>query len=141
MAETIRRYPTVEIALSLQDMAPLASGHERKQVGDIIDVRKVSSVVGLQEMHKYLWLRVSGLEESDFSLNVGIEGFDKRRYCIPLERLQTIAPDFNIEDALDTSTIYQPFILTDKETGLFMANGPVFDVHGLVFDKVTGEYL
>jgi len=144
-------YPVKEIAISLVSYAPLSSGHERSIEGDIIAVRTPNVGVGREEVENYLWLRVEGLEESEFDrLTDTIEDstsdivYDKRRYTIPLERLVEADPGFDINLALDDDRIYQPFLLVDYDTDytFVLEDGHLpFQVSGLIYDKVTGEYL
>lgn len=147
MGQINQVYPVVEAALSLEDCRSLPSGHERKLTGDIVGIRPPDVGVGRKEMKRFLWLRVEGLEELEFQGLAGplafskTEVYDKCRYCVPLKRLKEVDPDFDIEKALDPDLTYQPYLLTDEETGLFLATAPVFSVHGLIFDKLTGEYL
>ena len=151
MSETNPSYPTMELAISCETMIDLESGHERKKPGDIIVVREAGSYIGRREMARYIWLRVEGLEENEFpalmQMEVDPEGsdplaiYDKRRYCIPFSKLAEIDPDFDADRAADPSDVYQPYLVVDAETGLYLIQGTPFDVSGLVYDKHTGEYL
>lgn len=155
MGWTSRDYPVAEIALSLEYGGVLASGHERKIVGDIIAIRKPSAGIGMAEMKRFLWLRVEGLEENEFGTLTMLESeeggpgedltsYDKRRYCIPLERLKALYPDFDINRALDSDDIYQPFLPVDEDgPALYLTSSVVapLSVEGLVFDKRTRTYL
>ena len=144
-------YPTMEIAISLVDYAPLASGHERVLVGDIIAVRKPDYGIGTKELENFLWLRVEGLEEDEFSkLTDNISDstsniiYDKRRYCIPLEKLYELEPTFDIDLATTAGSIYQPFLFVDYESdySFIMENTQLpFQVFGLIYDKVIGDYI
>ena len=154
MGQTNRRYPVFEIALSCEDAAPHTAGtKERKQAGDIIALRRFGTEIGAKERHGYLWLRIEGLEENemarftDLMTNTGDPDtatrlYDKRRYCIPLARLAQAVPGFSESRARDLTDPYQPFITVDAERPhAYLAAGRPLDVHGLVFDKVTGWYL
>lgn len=146
MGQTNRVYPVVEVALSCTAHAPLDSGHERKLTGDIIAVRPPNMGIGLMEGHRYLWLRLDSWEEEQtgqltMSVQEGDVAYEKRRYQIPLERLKAIVPAFDVDRALDPTDPYQPFLSVDLETGLFLSAAPPLDIHGLVLDVVTGEYL
>ncbi len=143
-----RKYPIMEIGLSLEGKSPLASGSERKLVGDIISVHSPSLGLGLLEVREYLWLRVEDLEENEFAIikqpmfqNENI--FDKRRYCIPLERLQKVYPVLDVSRALDTNIIYQPFLPVDEDNFMFLEGQleAPFSAHGLIFDKAIGDYI
>ena len=119
---------------------------DRKKVGDIIAVREPGVGIGRKETHEYLWLTVRGKWSDIHALTKpwaenGVK-YEKRRFCIPLDRLKEVYPDFDKNRALDLSDFYQPFNPTDKETGLFLfKNNKVFDIKGLVYDKEKGKYL
>jgi len=84
---------------------------------------------------------------------------EKRRYCIPLDRLKVVAPWLDLARVRDVSQRYQPFIPIDPEWPFhrfgteardqhgfqrFPANvvaRPPLNVHGLVFDKATMRYI
>lgn len=151
MPFTYRDYPVREVALAIQDRQPLASGHERMQTGDIIAIRKPSRGVGKKEASQYLWLRIQGpdtneldklkgmLDETGTEDDPGIE-FDKRRYCIPLNRLPGFVDTARVQDPTD---IYQPFLPLDEDSLLYLEGSQrkPFRVEGLVFDKLTGRFL
>lgn len=149
MGQTDRKYPTMQIAISVEDCAPIGDT-ERKQLGDIIAVRAPSDGIGKLEAATYLWLNIKGLEENEFADLVkpifnaaGSIVYDKRRFCIPLERLQRAAAFLDITRAVDTTDIYQPFLNVDGDFPylFFPRQYSPLDVHGLVFDKDTGRYL
>lgn len=151
MGETNPNYPTMEIALAMENAPDNVPGAERKKIGDIITIRKPGTAIGSQEGKRFLWLRIDGLEENAFAVftqqvyeptdpETGTP-FDKRRYCVPLGKLQTLYPALNQIRARDANDFYQPFILVDSEDFSFVAADPPFDVSGLVFDKATGDYL
>ena len=150
MSELDQNYPVMEIAISLVNYAPLDSGHERVLVGDIVTVRKPDIGVGRFEVYNYLWLRVEGLEESEFSrltdsiVSSAGEKYDKRRYGIPLEKLEELDPEFDADLALDTDNIYQPFLVVDYLDEYYFIledDHQPFQINGMVFDKETQEYL
>jgi len=149
MSDINTNYPVMEIALSLVSYTPLESGHERVIEGDIVAVRNPGTGVGRKEVEEFLWLRIEGLEDSEFDrLTQTVETtageFDKRRFCIPLEKLEELDPEFDIDLALEDDRIYQPFLLVDYETdySFILEDGHLpFEVNGLIYDKVTGEYL
>ncbi len=151
MSELDPNYPVMEIAIALVSYAPLASGHERIIEGDIVAVRKPDYGVGRKEIEEYMWLRVEGLEESEFSrltdyISDSTSGivYDKRRYSIPLEKLEELDPEFDIHLAQDDDRIYQPFLLVDYEEdySFVLEDGHLpFQISGTVYDKVTGDYL
>ena len=149
MSELDPNYPVMEIAICLVDYAPLPSGHERALVGDIVAVRKPSVGIGVKEAKLYLWLRVEGVEDGEFPklVNYIMDStsdviYDKRRYCISLEKLKENYPYFDIDLALDQDTIYQPFLLLDDDYTFILENDvQPFQVNGLIYDKITGDYL
>jgi len=144
-------YPVMEIAISLVSYAPLASGSERILTGDIAAVRHPDIGVGRKEVEEYMWLRVEGLEEGEFyGLTELIEDstseiiYDKRRYCIPLEKILEVVPNFDIDLALDDDRIYQPFLLVDyDEDYTFVLEDCCLplQISGLIYDKLIGDYL
>ena len=142
MGYTNPNYPIFEIALSLEDSAPHTGGtKERKLAGDIVAIRRPAQAIGIKEAKTYLWLRVQGLEENNMArLTDSIEGFDKRRYCIPLERLKEIVPTFDITKALDPNVTYQPFLILDEEDYRFLGSEQPFEIEDILFDKQTGKY-
>ena len=150
MGQTNRKYPIREVALSLENAPDNDSGTERKKLGDVVVVRNPHFVIGRLEAKPYLWLRLEGLEENEFSeikLRVHLDGddakerFDKCRYRIPLHRLKQVFPAFDIARAVDLDDIYQPFLTVDEDNYFYLTEVKPFQVSGLVFDKATGEYL
>ncbi len=145
MGYTNRKYPVKEIAIITINY-PDDNGGERAKEGDIITVRNPHHVIGLKERTNYLWLRVEGLEENDCN-NLNMDGgeggvrYDKRRYCIPLHKLIEVFPSFDISRARNITDEYQPFMMLDEDSGEYLSPVKPFSVNGLVFDKITGEYL
>lgn len=148
MGQTRRAYPVYEVALSCEDCAPHSGGlSERKLAGDIIALRRPHTSIGRKERATYLWLYLDGLEENDMAvlcdeLMEGTTRYEKRRYCIPFDRLAAVVPGFSIARALDVNDDYQPFLPIDlDEPHVRLTRTPPLDVHGLVFDRATGVYL
>ena len=157
MGYTNPNYPVMEIAINIENHAP-AGENERSLEGDIIAVRKPLEYIGDKETKTFVWLLVEGLEENEMSRldevlyePFSIDGtfsdenkvkYDKRRFCIPLERLKQVFPDFDIAKARDKNVIYQPFLPVDEDnlSRLPLKVKPL-SVHGLVFDKVFGKYI
>ena len=114
----------MEVAIALQN-APDDPGGERMKEGDIIALRLPALSVGQAEGKLFLWLRLDALiERSQFDLLTDmvrepgpVTGviFDKRRYCIPLARIQILYPAFNLTRARDPDDLYQPFLYVDPE--------------------------
>lgn len=141
MGQTIKRYPVVEVAIRCYSSAPLASGHERALEGDVICVRPPLNGIGMQEMRDFLWLRISGWEDNDLAaLQTVVDGYEKRRYQIPLKRLKAACPAFDEARARDRTQVYQPFLGVDEDTGLFTFTGRPLEATGLVFDVTTLRY-
>lgn len=149
MGETNRQFPVAEVAISMMGFQQSGGIKERIQVGDISGVRRPLGQIGWAEMRTYLWLHIEGLEENElFQLGdlmwvsePGGERYDKRRYSIPLERLQQLFPTFDVNRALDTADYYQPFMPFDEDNGFTLIAEKPLSVHGLVFDKATMEFL
>jgi len=148
MSKTNIKYPVMEIMVSTISYADLSSGSERKNAGDIVAVRKPNIGAGLRELKRFIWMRVEGLEENDWTnLKLPVidwnekRKFDKRRFAIPLQRLVQFNASFDIAKAQDANIIYQPFIPVDEETGLWLADPRPINVMGLIHDKETGIYL
>jgi hypothetical protein len=145
MGLTNHKYPTVEIAICLTDHAD--HDNERAKIGDIIAVRKPLGQIGTKEMSRFLWLQIEGLEENEFvRLRESVYGessklYDKRRYCIPLERLKKLFPSLDVNRCKDPDDKYQPFEPMEEDKGYTLTFEPPLAVSGLVFDKETGEYL
>lgn len=154
MGLTKPQYPVFEIAVSCEHGGTHSGGlKERKCVGDIIAIRKPAGAVGRLEQSGYLWLRIEGLEENDMArltepmtdtgnVDTATVIYDKRRYCIPFERLQAIVPSFNVSRALNAADKYQPFIGVDEEPPYrFVREQRPLNVHGLIFDKQTRKFI
>lgn len=151
MGVTNPNYPTMEIALCMINAPDNADGTERMKKGDIIAIRKPGSFIGSKEGKIFLWLHIDGPEENEFALfaqqvyeptdpETGTR-FDKRRYEIPLGRLQVLYPAFNQSRATDPNDFYQPFLLIDSEDFEIVTADSPYVVSGLVFDKAIGDYL
>ena len=151
MGVTNPNYPTMEIALCMVNAPDNPDGTERMKKGDIIAIRKPADFIGSQEGKIFLWLHIDGPEENEFAAfaqqvyeptdpETG-ERFDKRRYEVPLGRLQVLYPAFNQSRATDPNDFYQPFLLIDSEDFEIVAADPAYAVSGLVFDKAIGDYL
>lgn len=144
MGQTNPKYPVFEIAISCEHGGTHTNGtKERKCVGDIIAIRPPLGMIGGKEMGGYLWLHVEGLEENAmWHLVDTVDGFDKRRYCIPLDRLTAIVPSFNSSRAKDLDDKYQPFLNVDEEPPFRHLNkARPYNVHGLVYDKQMSRFI
>lgn len=142
MGQTIRRYPILEVSVQTFSRRPVdPSGHERSLEGDIITARSPTAGIGRLEMHGHLWLHLEGCEENDRWLTEPCVGYQKRRYQIPLPRLAELFPWFDLARARDIAEVYQPFLLVDEDTGLYVIRGRPLDLHGIVFDTETRRYL
>lgn len=151
MSEENPVYPVMEIAVATESLPDNPSGAERKKVGDIIAIRKSGQAIGTKEGKKYIWMHIEGLEEDEFTaLTLQVyeptdpetgQPFDKRRYCVPMAKIQEVYPLFDESRALDTDDLYQPFVILDTENYSYISIDPPFQVSGLVWDKALGEYL
>jgi len=148
MPFTFRNYRVRQIGLYVKSEAPLATGHERIQEGDIgVVLNPNEGVAGIERAH-YLWLRVQGRDDNDMDRlqdnnQPDIDGnvfWDKRRYCIPFKRLKEVYPPLDISSVKDPVDMYQPFLGIDNDNGLFLITRPPLTVFGLVFDKETRRY-
>ena len=152
MPQTYRHYRVWQVVLSVEDRSPLASEAERALEGDIIAIRTDGNGVGMKEMHRWLWVSVYGMDDDLMTfLQEGVtegdeferEIYDKRRYSIPLARLQAIYPTLDMARVRDVTDAYQPFMPVDEDQGYYLEGSaqPPFDVAGLIFDKTTGRYI
>lgn len=134
----------VEVAICTDNLAD-HSGGERAKEGDIIAVRLPGTRIGAKEGKLFLWLRLDnvGFEEYQLVQLVEEDGiqYDKRRYCIPFSRLEQLDSNFSPSRTRDQDDMYQPYLTVDEETYEFLTVGEVFQVQGLVYDKVTQSYL
>ncbi len=148
MPFTFRNSRIRQLGLYVKSEAPLATGHERIQEGDIGVVLDPNEGITGSERYHYLWLRVEGLDDSDMDRlqdpNQPVRGgkafWDKRRHCIPFRRLKEIYPPLDLAKVGDPIDKYQPFLPIDNDTGLFLAARPPLSVFGLIFDKETQRY-
>lgn len=135
-------------------------GIERAKEGDIITVRKRVHLVGRHDRESkiVLWLYLQGLHYEEMYLlksrgwdskslwddMVGKDNkdrFEKRRFSIPLKRLKQLCPRIDLNRVRDINDTYQPFAVIDEDNQHFLIPAKPFDVEGLVYDKVTGNYL
>lgn len=154
MPQTFRDYPVREVALSVEDKATLLSGHERKQEGDIVAIRKPHSGIGsgIESTH-HLWLRIQGPDANDMTYDqVLIENadqhgdgpiFDKKQHCIPLDRLKVVCPWLDLTRVRDTTDAYQPFLPFDEDDHSYLPGleRGVLEVEGLVLNKAIMDYV
>ena len=149
MSDPEQTYGVWEVAIALEDCAPLASGHERKLEGDMITYRRPAGGIGTKEAHRYLWLRIEGLSDAEMhrladpvQVSEDAPIYDKRRYAIPLARLAQIVPTISLARLRDVTDAYQPFCEIDQEARYqFLDAAPPLLAQGLVYDKTTGAYL
>ncbi len=156
MGYTNRRFPIIEIGVLTINYPD--HDNERAKEGDIIMARiPEHNVMGTAVWRDRIRLLIEGLEENEYPKLAGVNFdsdiddleaddlkppiYDKRRYCIPLGRLEKIFPSFNINRARDVLDIYQPFMNLDEDTGKYLTPRKPLNVHGLIFDKVKGDYL
>jgi len=134
----------VEVAICTDNLADHTGG-ERAKEGDIIAVRPLGTGIGSKEGKLFLWLRLDDLTYEQYLLVQTVEEeetrYDKRRYCIPLHRLEQLDSNFSPSRTRDQDDMYQPYLTVDEETYEFVSVGSTFQVQGLVYDKVTQSYL
>jgi hypothetical protein len=151
MPSTYRDHNAVmEVVLCCFHGGTLASGHERATVGDIIDVRRPLGRIGTKECDQFLWIKLTCFGDIDELWQLSQphteqdpEGptFEKRRFCIPLDRLKQVYPSLDIARVRDTADKYQPFLGYDEEGAFLIFNHSPLQIEGLVFDKTTGKFL
>ena len=160
MPQTFREYPIRTVAICTQDFAPHTNGtKERSLCGDITVIKtpwgQDHGTIGSSEATQWLWFQLEGLDKNEMGYLSGVNrvpfdpaddgvhiNYDKRRYCIPLERLKKLYPALDIAKAKDATVAYQPFVMTQGDPPYYFLKKPkVFDVQGLVFDKAIGRYL
>lgn len=154
MTETNPTYPVKELAIRTTARSGYAS-----TVSDIIAVRDPGEGIGTQEDAEFVWMRVQGWEEAEYGkLLDHVENppreergedydpvanpvgfYDARRYQVHLQRIQQLWPHVNGSLLRDRAARYQPILLTDR-FWLFIET-ELISVHGIIFDKVTQEYL
>ena len=162
MTEWNKTYPLIEVAVSTRSYSADGGG-DRVQEGDIVAARIVTegpgyAGIGLKEAKTFLWVRLEGVEEDNIQylidavseehpgrfeeLEPSATKLDKRRYCIPLSRLQSYFPELDINKACDPNDPYQPFLTIDPEDDKYLTLAPrePLNVEGLIFDKVTRTY-
>lgn len=160
MGETNHKYPVFEVSILTVNHPDHDS--ERACIGDIISVRAPHHVIGTKEGKEFVWLRLEGPEQNSLQYlkhrvadyvdpdlkymaeRQYLKRYDKRRYCIPLERLKQLFPNFDIDRARDADDFYQPFITIDEaDSGdyKYLAAEKPFRAEGLVFDKELGDYI
>lgn len=156
MGYTNRKFPIIEVGILTINYPDHDS--ERAKEGDIITAKiPKHNVMGTGVWKNRIRLFVEGFEENEYPKLV-LEDFDtdidddeayeqklprysKRRYCIPLRRLKKVFPAFDINKAKDPLDVYQPFTILDEDNGKYLTPRKPFNVHGLIFDKVKGDYV
>jgi hypothetical protein len=132
---------------------------ERFTEGDIVDARRPGPAIGFKEGITRIWLLIQGWEfqvYGNLAQRIG-EPFDdsgaydpmvdtytmrdKRRYCIPFSRLQSVFPSFDPGQARDLAETYQPFYTLDEDNFFWLTDKSPLPVAGLIFDKANGVYL
>ena len=134
----------VEVAICTDNLAD-HSGGERAKEGDIVAIRPPGTRIGTKEGKLFLWLRLDDLTHEQYVLAQILKEdgtrYDKRRFCIPLHRLEQLDPSFSPSRTIDQDDMYQPYLTVDEETYEFLTVTRTFLVQGLVYDKVTQSYL
>lgn len=156
MAGTYRADIVREVALATNDFADLASLHERAKFFDIISCRPPKGGTAKMCRAQVLWILIEGPDDTMWRLKDPLSlprrddgdfqrddiAYDKRRYCIPLSRLEAFGFSFDEARARDQADDYQPFMGgVDEDTGLWFTPRRPLRFEGLIFDKITGKYL
>lgn len=135
----------VEVAICTDNLPDNTAGGERAKEGDIVATRPPGSRIGTKEGKLFLWLRLDDLTYEQYVLAQVLEEdgvrYDKRRFCIPLSRLEQLDSNFSPSRTRDQDDMYQPYLTVDEETYEFVSIGSAFQAQGLVYDKVTQSYL
>jgi hypothetical protein len=148
-----------EIALSAISYVD-HSAHERAREGDIIAVRKqgLSEGIGRRSQKTVIWVLMEldvdfadkllmplsdplDPEDSDF-IDGTVKFYEKRRYNMPLERLERFCPWIVLSDVRDEDKVYQPFLPVATDDNYYLQiDRSYFPTEGLIFDKGLGIYL
>lgn len=145
-------------AIFTHTRSPQTAFKEYVEEGDIVCLRRYNRAahrgIGLQEMQHFLWLRLTGLDDTEMDMlssswdavDEGDAAYGKRRFCIPLKRLAQVIPTVNPVLARDPTAIHQPCCPVDEEPssltrGLYYSLNTPLPVQGLVFDKLTMRYV
>lgn len=163
MSQFLPEYPEMEMAIWLTSNAT-QNGIGHLVEGDIVDVREPWYLTSIKVARVAMWLRVEGFEREMFfhlkdplynlshpdplveidTSDPTIITLEKRRYCIPLSNFAQYVNQFDMNRALDISDAYQPFIiesLVEPNVCLYVLPNAPLDLDGLIFDKLTQEYI
>lgn len=125
-----------EIAIALFD------SYGGVEEGDIIVCREPSLGIGNKESKGFLWFRADISEELANILASSGDTY-KWRFNIPLSSIAEIDESFNIDDARDMDTEYQPFLPLGDDM-LFTDPDPdtmALENMSIVWDKSTEEFI
>ncbi len=159
MPETFRDYPVYELTLALFSKRDRQGEHI--QEGDIVDAYPAGDVIGMgrKEIKLFMRIRVEGWDSSQYGrLNTHLTEppddfdeidpeppkYDKRRYCVPLDRLNKVLPSLDLAKARDPNVIHQPGMPVDTDDPHDYLEGAEMrplPIEGLVWDKVLGEFI
>lgn len=111
---------------------------------DIINIRKVSKYTGLAVVKKFLKISLAANNATELRRLVGEYKDGKKRFCIPIEKLQQLKP-INNNLLFDPEKTYQPFMpVSDNENGeneFILDDNESYLIYGLVFDKEKWQYV
>ena len=140
--------PTYLCLIHTHTRSPQSDFEYYAEEGDIVATRPWNPprFVGRKERHQFLWMLIWGLPYEQISdlHDAYYENdipYDKRQYCIPLERLAEVDPAFDIARARDVNDFYQPYFTLDEVSGEVIATREAFLTTGLVYDKATLRFL
>lgn len=143
--------PLMEVQIKVFDFVDNGI-NERSKEGDIITVREAVGRLGDRERARYLWIRVQGLDSTDWlnkedpltefddPKNPG-EIYSKHRFCIPLDHLASIRPDIDIVKVRDKTLDYQPDMVVDEDTGDGLVDTPIMNAKNLIYDKKIEDFI
>jgi hypothetical protein len=137
-----------EIAIALFD------SHGGIEEGDVIVCRAPSNGIGKKEGDRWLWFRadisadLAAILAGEYATRDAVTRkieilHSKRRFKIPLEKIKAIDPDFDIDDARDQKSVYQPYLPLGEDMLFSDPNPDTFALEDLeiVWDKSTGAYI
>lgn len=122
----------VEVCIAAHDFGP-----GRAQEGDIIAIREPQLHIGLKEGRDFLWFLADDSELPDPALLEGDAPGLKKRFNIPLARLQAKFGQFNLSRARNPDDWYQPFRGTDTG-GMHRSEHALFTLRDIMVDKRSG---
>lgn len=108
--------------------------------GDIEAVIPMQRGVGRMEMCRWLYIPAEGL---DLGLPFDVVGDElyAKRYCLRDFVFTSLIQDFSFERMRNVNDCYQPFIVLDQNSGLFIKPIIAYNLAGLVWDKIDLRFV